>query len=186
MKERGTTERRRGGFTLVEIMVVVSVTAMLAGVILVYNSSSRDQILLSTEKVKFTQVVLRAKSLAISTYSDVSVPCGYGISVDPASRTYSLVRYTFGDCTILDRVDTTSGNITPVQNGRYTLPPGLSFDAASSSLRYVIFIPPDPRVLLATGDGTLIPTTSGDIVLTSGAGTYRAVISVNKAGQVTF
>src|SRR4051812_45988820 len=94
------------GFTLVEVMVVVGVTAMLAGVILVYNSSTRSQILLSTEKVKLTQVVLRAKSLAISTYSDETLSCGYGIAIDPSARTYTLVRYSFGDCTVLDHVDT--------------------------------------------------------------------------------
>jgi hypothetical protein len=166
-------------------MVVVTVTALLAGVVLLYSSSTRTQIALSTEKVKLTQVVLRAKSLAISTYSDESVPCGFGLAIDPAARTYSLVRYAAGNCSVLTSVDVTPGNIVPVSNSTYTLPNTLTFDA-SSPLRYVLFIPPDPRVLLADDSGTLLSGTTGSVTLKSTDKNYQATISFNTAGQVTF
>jgi len=179
--------RNRKGFTLVEIMVVVSVTAMLSAVILVYNSSTREQIVLSTEKVKLTQVVLRSKSLAISTYSDASVPCGYGMYIDPAARTYTLMRYAPADCSVTDRVDPDPAARQAVSPSEvFTLPPGLVFGNASSSLRYVVFIPPDPFVLIADRDGNLLPTPTGEVILQSADGKYSSTITVNTAGQVTF
>lgn len=171
---------------MVEIMVVVTVTAMLAGIVLLYNSSTRAQIALSTEKVKLTQVVLRAKSLALSTYGGADVPCGYGLSIDPSGRAYSLIRYAPDNCSELDHVNTDPESIAPIENGTYALPPSLAIDTATSSLRYVIFIPPDPRVLLADDTGTLMPGTSGTVTLVSQKGAYRATISLNTAGQVTF
>lgn len=167
-------------------MVVVTVTAVLAGVILLYNSSSRAQIALFTEKVKVAQVMLRSKSLAISTYSSDDTPCGYGLYIEPASRAYSLIKYDPGDCTLLNSVDTdpAAREVTPSE--RFILPPQLTFETDNEDLRYVIFIPPDPRVLLADENGALLPQPDGDIVIKSTNGTFRAVITVNTAGQVTF
>jgi len=167
-------------------MVVVTVTAILAGIILLYNSSSRAQIALFTEKVKVAQVMLRSKSLAISTYTSEDPPCGYGLYIEPSARSYSLIKYDPGNCGELTSVDTDPSSREAAPSEHFTLPPSLTFETEDENLRYVIFIPPDPRVLLADESGALLARPDGNIVLRSTNGAFRAVITVNTAGQVTF
>jgi hypothetical protein len=106
--------------------------------------------------------------------------------VDPAARTYSLIRYVTANCNNFTSVDNGASSHPALPNETYTLPPELSFVLASSSARYALFIPPDPRILLAGADGSLLPSPTGNIVVQSVNGNFSATISVNNAGQVTF
>lgn len=60
----------RSGFTLLEILIVISITIMISGIAISYNGSTQQQIGLYVEVQKLAELILRAKSLAVSTYRD--------------------------------------------------------------------------------------------------------------------
>lgn len=184
---------RRSGFTLVEVMVVMSVTAMLSALILVYNASTRETLRLFTEKARVAQLVFRAKSLALSTYTEGGIErCGYGVRFDRGAGKYALVSYAPPSCADRAQVRTNPEYFEEVQLSSFTLPPTLEFrDRASAGvtgeqLSYVLFLPPDPTILLARDDGSLITTGDGEVRLGIKDRETDAIVSVNGAGQVTF
>lgn len=176
-------------------MVVLAVTALLSGLILVYNSSTRETLRLFTEKAQMAQLILRAKALALSTYSDSDTPCGYGVRFVPESRReqarYELVEYRPLDCSDRARVDTDPSSFEVSQLSTFPLPATLEFAFGNSNspladAAYVIFIPPDPIVLVARADGTLIETGVGKVELKIKGREASAIVTINAAGQVTF
>lgn len=184
---------RRTGFTLVEVMVVMGVTAMLSALILVYNASTRETLRLFTEKARVAQLVFRAKSLALSTYTQGGAQrCGYGVRFDRAAGTYALVSYAPPSCADRAQVRTNPEYFEEVQLSSFALPPTLEFrnradaDTGTGELSYVLFIPPDPTVLLAREDGSLIVTGDGEVRIGIKDRTTDAIVNVNGAGQVTF
>lgn len=181
---------RRFGFTLVEVMVVMSVTAMLSALILVYSSSTRDTLLLFTEKVRVTQLLYRAKSLALSTYTEGGVSrCGYGVRFNHAAGKYDLVSYSPASCAERSIVDTNPAAFETVQQAAFTLPKALQFDldeATAQDAAYIMFIPPDPTILIARADGSLITNTDGRIGLKVTGRDVGAIVKINAAGQITY
>lgn len=75
------------GFTLVEAVVVVSITAVLMTMSLVYTRSSEKRVSLFTEQAKVVGVLERAKALAIQKYrgSDENV-CAFGVVFDKTAN----------------------------------------------------------------------------------------------------
>jgi prepilin-type N-terminal cleavage/methylation domain-containing protein len=181
---------RRFGFTLVEVMVVMSVTALLSALILVYSSSTRDTLLLFTEKVRVTQLIYRAKSLALSTYTEGGVSrCGYGVRFNHTAGTYDLVSYSPASCAERSIVDINPATFETVQQAAFTLPKALQFDldeATAQDAAYIIFIPPDPTILIAREDGSLITNTDGRIGLKVTGRDVGAIVKINAAGQITY
>lgn len=179
----------RPGFTLVEVMVVMAVTAMLSALILVYNASTRETLRLFTEKARVAQLVLRSKSLALSTYTDArEAPCGYGVRFDRTAGTYALVAYRPASCRDRSRVNTDPDLFEVVQLSEFTLPATLEFEDTGEArdIGYVLFIPPDPSVLVARDDGSLIEGGSGKVALKIRNKDTDAIVTINAAGQVTF
>jgi prepilin-type N-terminal cleavage/methylation domain-containing protein len=180
---------RRSGFTLVEVMVVLAVTAMLCAVILIYNASTRETLRLFTEKARVAQLILRSKSLALSTYTGTGdAPCGYGVRIDRAARAYAIVAYRPPDCRIRSAVDTQASSFDVAEQSSFTLTPSLEFRNIGNGqdLAYVIFIAPDPVVLVADENGALITNGLGKVRMGIRGKESDAIVSVNAAGQITY
>lgn len=189
------SRKNLGGFTLVEILVVVAITTFLAGMVLTYSSTGRSQIALYVESAKLAQVALRAKSLAIATYNSPDTPCAYGMHVDFANRSYALFSYNPGKCSDIPNggIDTTPAD----QSGPYreietfTLQSGVSFKNSQSgnTLEYVLFVPPDPATYIwlqgASGAKPVTDTTA-EVILNSVQSPNTLKISVSPAGQISF
>ena len=71
------------GFTLVELLVVISVSVILTTMIIVYGRLGEEQLIVFKEQAKMIGVLNRAKGLATEKYvestSDSEEICGYGI-----------------------------------------------------------------------------------------------------------
>ncbi len=188
------------GFTLIEILVVVAVSVIVMGSFIAYNSVSRAQIALSVEQAKIAQLIFRAKSLTISSYTQdpgsPNVRCGYGVSVDYAGRSYSLNRYEVSsnaDCDAIYARDPSAdfGNIISpvVQLEIYFLDSNLNFQVpgASDELEDVIFIAPEPKTFLKlVGDNSFVGRTAQIYLETKATPPIKATVSVNSFGQVGF
>lgn len=174
---------RKKGFTLIEVIVVVSIITILSGYLLVYTGRSRGQIALSVEQAKLAQIISRSKALAISTYGVSQAPCGYGVSMQYSAGTYTLYSYTIPDCATISGIDATSPGYAALQT--FSLPKNIVWDDDSAKLDAVLFVPPDPQTLLWSNESPLI-NASGNIYLKTQDGASRASISVNQSGQISF
>ena len=180
------TKSSRSGFTLIELLVVTAITAMLSSLMITYNSTSRQQIALTVESAKITQVILKAKSLSLSTFNQPEVPCGYGLHLDYSARTYSLISYAapFSGCGNLPSIDPSLMGTVET----FSLSSNLDFVEGNNKAYDLLFVPPEPRTLLWVDPPGLGAATSGisHIYLRTKNGSISSTISINNAGQVTF
>src|SRR3989338_11121160 len=89
--ERAKNQKK--GFTLIEMVVVLGITIMLMGAMSVYKGIGTDQIKLFTEGAKVMQIILQAKSFAISSWLvKGQTVCGYGFRKTSATN-FAVVRY---------------------------------------------------------------------------------------------
>ncbi|MBI4094337.1 MAG: prepilin-type N-terminal cleavage/methylation domain-containing protein [Candidatus Liptonbacteria bacterium] len=184
------------GFTLIELLVTIGVTTFISALLVVYGSASRSAATLSLEQAKLAQVIARAKALAISTYVRVSPPCGYGVRVLPGEGRYELFSYTLStraECGAISETGIATVAV-PGESAEYEvvevhiLPSRLRIDDTSpDSLEFVLFLPPDPTVLLfLKGGGDPEVVSSGTVRLTTRDGSGTFAVTVGSGGDISF
>lgn len=194
------------GFTLIEVLIVVAITSLLSGMVMTYSSRGRTQVALYVEAAKLSQVILRAKSLAVATYSDPNllgsgIPCGYGVQIDYAAGTYSLFSYMPALPSVSCRptpVGALSGiGANPVgedpTNYIYSaidtvrLSPGVVYGSGNPKLTDILFIPPDPATLIWSDDSAAASNVASEVDFVSTADALSKVtVKISAAGQITF
>ena len=179
--------RRRKGFTMIELLVIVAIMAILAGFLVTYNSQSRQQVALLVERARIAQLIFKAKANAVSTYADPSSPCAFGVHFDYNARKYSLRTYTRASCNGMETATSLAGVTSAIwDKTEFTLDPSLNWAHTASDTVYdILFVPPEPRTLLANSVGNML-LVPGKVYLTTKAGTLQSVVSVNLYGQITF
>ncbi|MCL5006624.1 MAG: prepilin-type N-terminal cleavage/methylation domain-containing protein [Patescibacteria group bacterium] len=170
--------RDRGGFTLLELLVVISILGIMLSIASVSAPSTRREFLLSTSQEQLKILLIRARSLAVnSVVSGVSNPatksCGYGVHISPPSSAF--IYYACGT-TVFNSgsaaVTQFSGTLNSMQlNGP------LAFTRSDD----VFFLPPDPAVYINGVTSTLQITVN--ISATDGSNETRGV-NVNAAGMI--
>lgn len=160
--------RRDYGFTLVELLVVVGIVAMISSLAITYSSASRNQIVLSREEASIGSLILKAKSLTITTKrQNLNVPCGYGLYIDYSQSKYFIFSYSLlsSGVTCSDVIKAgfnPNGSSNPFDNppspigDNYlaTLPPNVKFAAKAPKLYMVFFLAPNPDTFIATEDSS--------------------------------
>lgn len=170
----------RRGYTILELLVVVGISALLSTLILTYGSGGRQQVAISIELTKVAQVISRAKSLAIATFNDPTA-CGYGVHFDYAAREYYLAAYeALPSCRAIASVS----NIRRLEE-RIRLPSEVEFGEGAARAEDIFFVPPDPRTYSVIGGG-LFGNTAANIYLRTRDGVVTRTISVNPSGQINF
>ena len=178
------------GFTIIELLVVIGVVILLLGCLILYSGASRNQVALYVEEAKIAQIILRSKTLSISTFGNPSVPCGYGVEINQAAKTYSLFSYDVPDCSTISNIDINDPSKYKLVQS-FKLPNGVVFQGCPAGggerLDYVLFIPPDPKTLVWV-DGYPTPTAagSGKIYLATADCSANIAVTVSTAGQVSF
>lgn len=176
--------RLRRGFTLIEVLVVLSITVLLSAFLLAYTSAGREQVAMHIERSKIIQVISRAKALAIATYNKKGVPCGYGVSVeyDSFPQRYDLYGYKTDDCSSIVDVIKTSDGYSVIES--FELREGLGVSASESdSVANVFFVPPDPAVKIWLVGGEEAEN-GGTIHIKTKSATSE--VMVNGVGQITY
>lgn len=176
------------GFTLVELMVVLTIITVLTGILVGYSKQNSKYLLLSTTEARVLSLVSRAKFLSIETFfEDLGGPgptgktCGYGVHVDTSANEIFIFQ---------DRRSAVPG--CPANN---IWNPGLDERLTSEldsvkinpelmtlggTLRNVVFVPPDPEVHINGPSGD--ESASIDITLVDATGSFS--VTVTNAGQV--
>ncbi len=92
------------GFTIIELLVVLGISAMLTAIAIVYTGVARNETALKVEAAKVAGFIFRAKDLSLATYGTLTPAgtpkiCGYGVlfnlaaSAGRPANTYSLFAY---------------------------------------------------------------------------------------------
>lgn len=173
--------KRRAGFTLLEIIVVVSITIVLSTIVLAYSRSNEKQIILYREQAMIVGLINQAKTLAIQKFNEPGTgftACAFGIHFSGQSN-YSL--YEVGtSSSVCGSLPTYNYDLTnsavlirTIQN--LTLDPSLVFKLSASNVD-VGFISPS----LTVTSNQPLPVT---ISLSAADGT-TASIQVGYAGQI--
>jgi len=189
--------RSQSGFTLIEVLIVIAISAMLAAIAIGYSGVGRNQTALSVEETKISQFILQARTLAIATYGGNTGACGYGVSFDPTKQTYSLFAYAPGlpSCPSASTVQADGPTSIEGAEQIYTdetwqvhIGTGVILSASgTSSLDLVLFYPPDPKTFLVQLNALEVFTyETSDVDLVTSDGMSSKIISVNSAGQVSF
>jgi prepilin-type N-terminal cleavage/methylation domain-containing protein len=197
------------GFTLIEMLIVLSITALLSGLAIVYTHVGQNQISLSIEESKIAQLILEAKELSIATYSTNSATCAYGVHFNLPSSTYSLFAYneaasssgfgrpicpSFASTTLAGAVDTngitSAGDEYADGSWQVHTAQGVVLDdygAASDTIQDILFYPPDPFTAInLSGQETFqYPAPTAYVYLSTADGSLSRTITVNSAGQVS-
>jgi prepilin-type N-terminal cleavage/methylation domain-containing protein len=208
---RNGADHNKKGFTLIEILIVLAITAVLSSLAIVYSHVGQNQISLSIEESKIAQLILEAKELSIATYSTNSATCAYGVQFNLASSTYSLFAYNdavsstqYLGRSVCPSLASTSAAIDPNAIQEYAAgswqihtAPGVVLDddsAASDTIQDVLFYPPDPCTLISLDGQTAFltdcvsgsnPPSEAYIYLSTSDGSLFRTITVNPAGQVS-
>jgi len=180
----------RGGFTLLEILVVLAVTTFLTGMVLTYGARGRNQTSLYVEQAKLAQIILRAKSLSVATYNKPDIPCGYGVNVDYDANAYELFSYRPANCFDIKA----TGIVKDVLNKyevleRYALASGVKLNRNSvdpnATLSTVFFLPPNPDTYIWAEN---LGFTLNPAIINVGAvdGSLYMPIQVTAGGQVGY
>ena len=160
------------GFTIIEIVVILGIIALLTSSLILYSRSGERQVILFREQSRIISALSRAKSLALATFGQPDVPCGYGVHFE-ARRTFLIFKDLSFDCATSDH--RYSGGEEVVES--FELSPVISFDALP--ITDVVFIPPDPTVILTPDQEQAI------IFLKTTDGRGSAFIKLTSAGQIS-
>jgi prepilin-type N-terminal cleavage/methylation domain-containing protein len=178
MKQKG-----QSGFSLIELLVVVSILGVLTSLLILYSRDSEKQLTLIREQSKLVSTILRAKSLAVQTFTGEGLICGYGVHFfENAGYTLFKDAKVGNECLTNDKVLT----LPDTNEWEETVDlSSLGVQISSGQTSDIFFIPPDPQVAL----NGVVPPGPVDVVIDlsiviDGQLSTRS-IKVNNAGQVS-
>jgi prepilin-type N-terminal cleavage/methylation domain-containing protein len=174
--------RNNKGFTLIEMITVLGVTALLSGLLLVYSRQGENFSLVLRTRTKVISDINRAKNLAIATKDwDGQQTCGYGVYFDVNNNRYIIFTDTSYDCE-------GSNHLRVANNDVEIIPLPDKFEYLSSNINQVFFLPPDPTIYfdgeLAAGEQAEISFRLKEEYKGQGQETLGFKIFINSIGQV--
>jgi len=180
------------GFTLIEIIIVVAISALLTGVLVTYSQRSRQQIVLNVEKAKVAELINRAKVLTLAGFTDpptIPPPCAYGFGIDTVGRNYGIFTYDDPNVACED-----ASTITSIDESFFTyLDPLDPFHRdiniiedpdPAQVIKYILYIPPELNVLIFDGNGDI--KGGGEINFETKDGSFSSSIRISSNGQLSF
>lgn len=172
--------KREGGFTVVEMLVVISIITLLSSLALSYNRASERQIRLFRDQSTIVTILNRAKSLSLQRFNEqsggISI-CAVGVRF-PDSKNYHLFQ---------DTIDPESENCNDDANYRhdsgediesFSLGDQIEFHGDASEGLEILFIPPHLGVTSTVAFPADIEVRTIDL-------NNSTSISVSGAGQIT-
>ncbi|HXF43999.1 MAG TPA: prepilin-type N-terminal cleavage/methylation domain-containing protein [Candidatus Paceibacterota bacterium] len=178
--------KSRGGFTFIEMMVVLVVTVFLSILTIVYNRSGHNQILMFKDQAVVVGLLNRAKSLAIQKYQNPLIAandydfCAFGVHFEAPRTMILFADLGVGTCSVDDanyRYDPAAS--PPEALETQTLDIRNEFIGLPDNGLDVLFVAPE---LTATSSVAFPVTVT--ISSVSGGSTSVANTTISAAGQI--
>ena len=125
---------KRKGFSVIEMLVVVAMTAILAGTLLGFNRSSEKTIALATEQERVISILGRARSLALQRYTAGSDSYTCGMRVKLSGGVISIFAVTRGKNTSVKVCGTASTEEQSIESR--TLEKGVTVKTGPSEIYF--------------------------------------------------
>ncbi|MCL4400333.1 type II secretion system GspH family protein [Patescibacteria group bacterium] len=167
----------KGGFTLIETLVVIAIVAILSTIIIAYSNSGNTRLALFSDRAKISGALERAKNLSLEKWGGYGggVACGYGVYFSVPTNSYLIYGYRAPDInscnssTTLPAYNPSSPNYEVIQS--LSLSGGVTFSSVSTSSIYF-----EPPYLNSNG---------GAVTLMIGGGNTTSSVEVTSDGGVT-
>ncbi len=185
------------GFSLIEMLVVMSITLVLSAILIGYARESGRQMLLISSQAKIVNLISRAKSLSVATFidekglpvgSDALKICGYGVHVDKDLGQVFIFRDLAVDCSADDPArryvydDKDDVKLTSTLDV-FSVPDTIVQFGDDTTLIDVLFIPPDPTIVVnANADPSL---QSAKVTLQSKDKALNFLVKIDNAGKIS-
>jgi len=168
------------GFTIVEVLVVLSIVGIIAGIAIFSVGAERQNSALLRAAQKLSLDLRRAQSFALSskTFKTSGIPCGWGMHFNGAgSRSYIIFadKAVNVNCSDRDFVRAFDGS---EDFETVNLESEISINGLSNNLSDVVFYPPEPSVVFVPDQATV------NVVLANEGGATRTV-TINKTGFIS-
>lgn len=164
------------GFTVLEMLVVISIIILLSSFLILYSRSGENQIILFRDQAKLISILNRAKSLSIHMFNAPELSCAFGVYFSPVENAFLIFRdLTTTTCQNADHVYTDAGELFE----KYQLSSRIKF--GELTMTNIVFIPPDPKTLIDNDSNK----TEAIITLETLDETASLEVKVNNAGQIT-
>jgi len=189
-KKEGLVLSAVEGFTLIEMLVVLSITLILSGILIGYSRENSRQLILINTQTKFISLISRAKTLSTTTYLEsLNIPiapsdpklCAYGVHIDRGTNEAFIFRDKAVDCVNSDYgYDSGDDKLDGEINSFMIEIDAVQF-TSQGTLTDITFIPPDPVVKINGTSGI-----KEDFVeIETKGSTSKAIIKVNSAGRIS-
>lgn len=169
------TSMKNRGFTVLEMLVVISIIILLSSLLILYSRAGENQIILFRDQSRLIMVLNRAKSLSIQMFNAPESPCAFGVHFSQAENAFLIFRDLAVTCQNADHVYTETGELFE----RYQLSSKIKFGGLT--LTDIVFIPPDPKTLIDNDPNKIDATVTLETL--NGSASLR--VKVNNAGQIT-
>jgi len=163
------------GFTLIEMLVVISIMALLSSFLILYSRAGENQIILFRDQARLITALNRAKSLSVQTFNAPQPSCAFGVYFSKTENAFLIFRDLALNCREADHVYTGSEELFE----SYQLSSKIKF--GELTLINIAFIPPDPKTLIDND----LNKNEANITLETLDGKASLKVKVNNAGQIT-
>jgi len=83
----------KAGFTVLEMMVVISIMILLSSVLILYSRTGENQIVLFRDQSRLITGLNRAKSLGIQSLDVSNSFCAFGVHLSKAENAFLIFRF---------------------------------------------------------------------------------------------
>ncbi|KKS44827.1 MAG: hypothetical protein UV48_C0009G0025 [Candidatus Azambacteria bacterium GW2011_GWA2_42_9] len=169
----------KNGFSLIEILVVLAIIMLMAGIVTFNISSQRQNSALFRSAQKLSLDLRRVQNYALSSknFRISGVPCGWGIHFySPNSSSYTIFADTAAslNCSDRDFIRSIDGS---EDFETINLDAGIIISSLSNGLSDIVYTPPQPSVVFIPDQ------TTASIVLSNRFSTKT--ININKSGLIS-
>lgn len=172
--------KKEGGFTIVEMLVVISIIALLSSLALSYNKASERQIRLFRDQSTVVSILNRAKSLSLQRFNEqteggISI-CAVGVRFPDTKNFHIFQDLIDPETQTCDDANLSYDSGEDIES--FSLGDQIEFYGDASSGLEVLFIPPHLGV-------TSTVAFPADIGVRTTDESISTEISVSGAGQIT-
>ena len=175
MKSQFSIFKQSKGFTLIELIVVISIIGLLSGILFLGKTSGERRLALQRSAYQLSQDLREVQEMAMGAKETKCGTHNFGIYLKQGSGQNSYI--LFGDCNANCHFDDSSSDevlreVKLEKDVVYSLPSDL----------HIIFVPPDPEIYINSTD--CLNDWGEETSVTLSLNSETKTVKINSAGRI--